>query len=218
MTQLAINRKGEKLILDSLRAVFRPLTSTLLIADVHLGKEEVFSRTGVAMPDGVSKTSLLRLSKLIKIYSPSDIMIIGDLMHGAPRVNDRWPSLLKIWLDQHADVNVTVVLGNHDRAHKNLDMRIRWQKDTYLDPPFIYSHEPIVEDTGYVISGHLHPTSVISTKLDKLRCPVFWFRKNYAVLPAFGTFTGGLNITPGENDKIYLVGKNEIIEFPSKIS
>ncbi len=215
LTQLAIQCMGETLMLNCLRALFRPQTGTLLISDIHLGKEEVFGRTGLALPAGVSETNLERLNQLIEIYSPRHIMILGDLMHSTPGEHDSWPGKLNNWLDQHPQIDVAAVLGNHDRAYQNLDSRIRWHKDTYLDPPFIYSHEPFSEASGYVISGHVHPTHVLATKLDKIRCPIFWFRKNYAVLPAFGSFTGGYNITPDVNDKIYLVGENEIIDLPT---
>lgn len=207
---------GETLILNCLRAVFRPQTSTLLISDIHLGKEEVFSRTGLALPGGVSQTSLQRLNKLIELYYPKTILVLGDLMHGTPQQEDTWPRELNNWLDRHPHLNVIAVAGNHDRAYQRLDSRICWLEEVYCDPPFIYSHEPFAKAPGYVISGHLHPTYVLATKLDKIRCPVFWFRKNYAVLPAFGSFTGGHNIIPDETDRIYLVGENEIIDLPGR--
>jgi DNA ligase-associated metallophosphoesterase len=202
---------GETLILHCQRAMFRPSTKTLLMSDIHLGKEEVFNRAGMALPSGVSQRNLQRLDELIDRYMPIEIIVLGDLMHAAPTVNDFWPKHMSAWLDCHSKIKIRVVAGNHDRAIDHLDSRIEWTAKPLLAPPFIYSHEPVTSSSNYVISGHLHPTYVLATHIDRIRCPVFWFRESNAILPAFGSFTGGYNIKPNKNDHLYIAGEDEVV-------
>lgn len=202
---------GETLILHCQRALFRPATKTLLMSDIHFGKEEVFNRAGMALPSGVSQQNLQRLDQLIDRYLPDEIIVLGDLIHAAPTANDMWLKEISNWLDRHSTIKVRVVVGNHDRAIDHLDLRIEWKKKSLLAPPFLYSHEPVTSPSNYVISGHLHPTYVLTTHTDRIRCPVFWFRESNAILPAFGAFTGGYNIKPNKNDNLYIAGEDEVI-------
>lgn len=202
---------GETLVLNGQRALFRPATKTLLISDIHLGKEEVFNRAGLPLPSGVSQRNLQRLDGLIKLYSPTEIIVLGDLMHAAPTGQDIWPKEISDWLDSHVKITVRVVIGNHDRAIDRLDSRIEWTAKPLSAPPFIYTHEPVTSTSQYIISGHLHPTYVLATHTDRIRCPVFWFKKSNAILPAFGSFTGGYNIKPNKDDKVYMVNDDDVV-------
>lgn len=201
----------ETLILHCQRALFRPATKTLLMSDIHLGKEEVFNRAGMALPSGVSQRNLQRLDQLIDRYMPNEIIVLGDLMHAAPTPNDMWLKEISNWLDRHSKIRIRVIVGNHDRAIDRLDSRIEWTDMPLLAPPFIYSHEPVTSHSNYVISGHLHPTYVLATHTDRIRCPVFWFRESNAILPAFGSFTGGYNIKPNKNDHLYIAGEDDVV-------
>ncbi len=204
---------GEILFLHCQRAMFRPCTKTLLVSDIHLGKEEVFNRAGLALPNGVSHKNLQRLDGLIDYYRPTEIIVLGDLMHAAPISKDIWPKKLSDWLEKHSKIKIRVVVGNHDRAFDHLNSRIEWVTMPLSVPPFIYTHEPIKNTSTYVISGHLHPTYVLATHTDRIRCPVFWFTKSGAILPAFGSFTGGYNIKPSKNDSLYIVGDGDVVEL-----
>lgn len=208
-----INCLGETLILNVQRALFRPATKTLLISDIHLGKEEVFNRAGLPLPSGVSQQNLQRLDGLINLYSPTEIIVLGDLMHAAPTRQDIWPKEISDWLDSHSKITIRVVVGNHDRAIDRLDSRIEWTAKPLSAPPFIYTHEPVTSTSKYSISGHLHPTYVLATRTDRIRCPVFWFKKSNAILPAFGSFTGGYNIKPNKSDKVYMVNEDDVVEL-----
>jgi len=65
---------GVSLWLHHERVVYWPERKTLLVADVHLGKEHVFSRTGSAIPTGPSEGDIARLSNLVQ-SSRAEIMI-----------------------------------------------------------------------------------------------------------------------------------------------
>ena len=60
-------------------------------------------------------------------------------------------------------------------------------------------HHP--HDEGPCMYGHIHPTVMVKSVLDALRLPVFVLECKRLLLPAFGTFTGGSNISrqPGRH-------------------
>ena len=207
---------GETLILHTQRAIYRPATRTLLVADVHLGKESVFGRAGIAMPYEIGASNLLRLSRLLTYYAAEQLIVLGDFMHAAPHHEDTWPQEFTQWLERYPSLKIAVIAGNHDRmdCYDQVDSRVQWFKEPHIAPPFAYAHQPRAYGSHYTLAGHLHPTFLLSARSDRIRSPVFWFRSSMAILPAFGTFTGGGNIMRRASDRVFLVGPNDIIEIP----
>lgn len=215
---LKIDCAGEALLLHPERAIYWPVQHTLFVADVHAGKEHSFGRHGIAIPDGISDETLNRLFKLCDDAQARHLTVLGDFMHTAPRVGEKWLTSLSLLLDKRPHLSMSIIAGNHDRVEgrSTLDSRIRWFDKVKLQPPFVLRHEPGDDSRGFVLCGHLHPTWRIShTRRTGLRAPVFWVRKNHAVLPAFGSFTGGVNIVPHpRQDKIFMTGSNCVVEVP----
>ncbi|MFK8052092.1 MAG: ligase-associated DNA damage response endonuclease PdeM [Woeseiaceae bacterium] len=214
---LAIEVRGELLQLSEERALFWPARSTLMVADWHLGKAAVFSRRGLAIPEGDLAYDLQRLDALLALFRPSRLVVLGDLMHAPPVPADRWPARLSAWLAEHPALTVEIVAGNHDRVDPvllpdGLSTRLVWHPDVLFMPPFVLAHEPTSNKHGYVIAGHIHPTRVLSGGADRVRSPAFWWRRDYAVLPAFGSFTGGHNIRPARDDRVFVTGPGAVIE------
>ena len=56
-------------------------------------------------------------------------------------------------------------------------------------------HEPsAVGSTSHEIAAHLHPAARLATHGTAIRRPCFVSNGRRLVLPAFGTYTGGLNV------------------------
>lgn len=217
MRGLAIECRGERLTLDPERAVYWPARETLAVADVHLGKEFVFAREGLAVPAGSTATDLARLAGLVERYRARRLLVLGDLVHAVPRPEESWLAGLGAWLDARPALEVVVVAGNHDRpaARRRLDGRLDWRSAPLVEPPFVFLHEPEDRADGYGLGGHLHPTYRLAPGgADRLRAPAFWFRASHGVLPAFGSFTGGANVRAAAGDRIYLAGPEAVIAVP----
>ena len=45
------------------------------------------------------------------------------------------------------------------------------------------------------------------------RLPCFLFGRDYAILPAFGDFTGFGYIEPGEGDRVYAIADSRVISI-----
>ena len=208
---------GEQLTLLAERAITWPARRTLLIADWHMGKADVFGRRGIAIPDGDVAHDLARLAMLVREQRSERLVVLGDLMHAPPQPGDAWPTLFAHWLQQHAALQVIVVAGNHDRVHAdalpvNLADRLDWRASHVDDGPFRFDHEPGSAPGQYVLAGHIHPTCALRVGSDRLRAPAFWFREDHAVLPAFGSFTGGYNIQSAAGERIFVAGPGAVVE------
>lgn len=212
-----IECRGEPLWLLAERAVLWPTRATLLVADWHIGKASVFGRHGLAIPEGDLHRDLARLDALIAACGARRLIVLGDLMHAPPAADDHWPAVLGDWLARHAALEFVVVAGNHDRVTlaaiaPALASRVTWFDDACVEPPFVLLHEPAVDPRGFVLSGHLHPMRRLRLGNDSLRAPAFWFREEHAVLPAFGSFLGGVNIRPSVADRVYVAGPDAVID------
>lgn len=212
---LAIECAGETLLLHHERAVYWPRRRTLLVADVHLGKEWAFGRAGLAVPAGATDSDLARLDRLVRRFGAGELLVLGDFTHAPPGDEDRWLDRVGDWLDT-LPAEVSIVAGNHDRpaTRHRLDRRIRWHAECRVEPPFVLQHEPEPDPRGYGLGGHLHPAVRIRGAGDRLRLPVFLFREEHAVLPAFGSFTGGQNVRPARGDRLYAVTPDAVIAVP----
>lgn len=205
---------GSELLLHPERALYLPNTNTLIVADVHLGKEHVFSRTGHPIPAGPSHADIDRLSTLISLSNAARLLILGDLIHAKPSASESWLSYLSDFLTAHKQLSVEVVAGNHDKlaGQALIDTRIVWHTEPIHENAFVFQHEPGQDSRGHVLCGHIHPTYRLSVKRgDTVRAPVFWFGKHCSVLPSFGQFTGGLNVEPEKTDKLFMVGPDCVV-------
>ena len=207
--------QDERLVLHPERAVHWRARRTLFVADVHLGKEDAFGRQGIAIPRGSSEGDLGRLAALVAATGAERLCVLGDFMHAAPRADESWLAALAAFLDGHASLAVEVVVGNHDRVAGRplVDGRVRWIEGSVHEGPFVLRHEPGEDARGYVLAGHLHPACRVGGRRgrDSLRAPAFWFRRRHAVLPAFGSFTGGETIRAERGDRLFLAAPDGVV-------
>ena len=45
-----------------------------------------------------------------------------------------------------------------------------------------------------------------------LKLPCFWFGARYGVLPAFGAFTGTVEVLPRRGDQVFVVAEEEVLQ------
>jgi hypothetical protein len=84
------------------------------------------------------------------------------------------------------------VEGNHDgRAPETLGGVVR---DTLHIGPLVLRHEPTLGAAPGEIAGHLHPCARVAGRGRSVRKRCFATDGARLVMPAFGAFTGGLNV------------------------
>ncbi len=202
---------GESVLFLADRALYWPAQKRLLIADLHLGKGDVFRAAGIAVPTGGTALDLHRLDVLLHLTAAKEMWILGDFLHGARSlaVEIAW----KDFLACHTGLTVSVVSGNHDRALEPAAMRVALLPEDVCDGPFRFRHHPRQSaDTSvqHVLCGHVHPV----VRLPGLtgRFPAFALNPGETVLPAFSKFTGGLFISDAAQRWI-ACAKGELVEL-----
>jgi DNA ligase-associated metallophosphoesterase len=193
---------GERLTLHAQRAVYWAAARTLLVSDVHFGKGAVFRRAGIAVPSGDTDDDLARLDALIHEFAPERLVVLGDLVHGAATERSAWVDRVRAWRRFHADIDVLLIAGNHDRHFDVRSLGIDVVPDRLDVAPFVFSHHPHPHTTGYTLAGHVHPGVVIRDGWRRHRLPAFVFDRDVGMLPAFGTLTGLYEVTAAPGRQI----------------
>lgn len=210
---LEIELQDERVLLHPERALVWPGRRTLLIADPHFGKDDVFRRAGIALPRGPAIADLQRVTSLIEHYACERLVVLGDFVHAATHDGDSFLHAFAVWRRAHAQLSVEVIAGNHDRRENAARWTnvAQWRTAPLSEPPFVFAHEPAKHLNGYVLAGHIHPVTHLTRIRRRVRVPVFWQRPDYLVMPSFGSFTGGATIDPEPTDELFAVGPERVI-------
>jgi uncharacterized protein len=204
-------------ILSCNRTVFWEQEKILILSDLHLGKTGHFRKSGIAVPAAVMKEDMQRLVSTIQFYKPALVVIVGDLFHS---VENKEHELFLKWRNDMPHVPMLLVKGNHDIVPDKwyADANITTEKKMWRKNNFVFVHdvedlqEGDINDTDYFFSGHVHP-AVTMRGLGKqsLRFPCFYFTKSYAVLPAFGKFTGTYLVAPAAKEKAFIIVEDSVL-------
>ena len=205
---------GETLVLFPERVAWWAGARTLLVADPHFGKAATFRALGVPVPRGTTADGLGRLDALLRQVDVRRVLFLGDFLHARRGRSEQTLGAIAQWRAAHGDIAMMIVRGNHDReAGDFAGVSIESVDAPFVEPPFVFTHIPAVDDNGYVIAGHLHPgADLVGAGRQHARLPCFWFGSQTAVLPAFGDFTGLWPATPAPGDRIFVIAGSEIVE------
>ncbi|MBC6401132.1 MAG: ligase-associated DNA damage response endonuclease PdeM [Ekhidna sp.] len=209
MNKFSLSIKGEELILLSLRAVFWPTNKILIVSDLHLGKAGHFRKHGIAVSKKVHLHDLQNLELLIKETDAESVFFLGDLFHSYQ--NTEWEDFLD-FIHTYDEVEYILIAGNHDILTE-YPRALNVTKKIVLYP-FSFTHVQ-EEDLHYNISGHVHPGVTVRGRMRMgMTFPCFVFSEHYALLPAFGQFTGIKKIKPNKDDRVFVIGDNQIFNLP----
>ncbi|MEO1049354.1 MAG: ligase-associated DNA damage response endonuclease PdeM [Bacteroidota bacterium] len=206
--------RGEKLTLFPEKGALWSRKSTLLLADLHLGKVNHFRKSGIAVPEKANDQNTEKLIDILQLTKPERVIFMGDLFHS--HYNLEWEVFGQV-INHFTEVSFELVQGNHDimSSYQYDKHRLKLHNKPLVESPFILSHEPMEEipDDLYNIAGHVHPgVRLLGKGRQGLRLPCFYFSKNQALLPAFGAFTGMYRISPKKEDSVYLIVENSVIK------
>ena len=176
------------------KALFWEEENTLMLADVHLGKDSHFRKNGIAIPK-VSQNDLLRMRKLLENHQPNTMLILGDLFHSYSR--EEYEGFREL-VEAFPDTQFRYVAGNHDAlalkkedCPKNLWFGKEWEQREFR---FVHYITEKSSET-FTFQGHIHPQ--VQVKLNRnqwYKFPALVIQEDRATLPAFGRFTGGYKV------------------------
>ncbi|MDX2132827.1 MAG: ligase-associated DNA damage response endonuclease PdeM [Planctomycetota bacterium] len=206
---------GQRLVLLPERAIL--WGTTLLVADLHLGKGEAMCRLGVGVPRVVLDESLDRLSRAVVRTGASRVLVLGDLLHAPLGITQGLVERVRAWRDSYPG-DVTLVPGNHDRALARVAdaWHLRLAPDVLHEAPFAFAHDPQAlreHHSPYAWCGHIHPAVRLGPPRLATSLPAFLLSRAVGVLPAFSAFTAGAPVRPAPHDRLYVVADGRVMEL-----
>src|SRR6056297_219967 len=180
-------------ICDISGALWLPEERTLLVADLHFEKGASRAARGFMLPPYDTRETLDRLAAVIARRHPARVIALGDSFHDAAGPA-RFASLAierAMLADLMRGRDWLWLTGNHDPALPDSlggDVAARTELAGVR-----LMHEPSNE-AGHEIAGHLHPVAKITGRAGRLRARCFARDATRSIMPAFGAFTGGLNL------------------------
>ena len=193
---LRVHIEGEPCVLRCSGALWVLNHRTLIAADLHLEKGSAFAARGQMLPPYDSRATLDRLEAEIEALQPAAVVLLGDSFHDSKSIG-RMASADKARLDRLATGRDWIWLeGNHDIAAlaASLDVLPGEVIETMSLGALRLIHEPQPGQRPGEIAGHLHPAARVAAYGRGVRRPAFVTDGRRAVLPAFGAFTGGLDV------------------------
>lgn len=166
---------------------------TLVVSDLHLEKGTSFARTGQLLPPYDSRATLARLSDLINRLAPKRVICLGDSFHDSQAAGRLQPEDRAFLTRLTRDVDWIWIAGNHD-PHPPQDLGGS-VFETLTEGPLVFRHEADLHCGAGEISGHYHPKAKVQARARRLSAPCFVEDGKRLIMPAFGCFTGGLNVS-----------------------
>jgi DNA ligase-associated metallophosphoesterase len=210
---------GAKLQADPSGALYWPDRRTVVVSDLHFEKGSAFAARGVPLPPYDTAATLDRLEEVLRRHQPEHVICLGDSFHDQGALERASPASLRriralssahdwIWITGNHDPNPDPVWGG--RALGDLVLG-----------PLVFRHEAAAVPTGGEVSGHYHPKARVRLRGRSVSGQCFVTNGNRLVMPSFGAFTGGLDVTSPEvralfqdRFEILFLGPERLYRFP----
>jgi DNA ligase-associated metallophosphoesterase len=173
-------------------AIYWEAEQTLIVADLHLEKGAAYAARGRMLPPYDSRTTLRGLAALIMSFEPRRIVALGDSFHTSEVAT-------RLGLAEHQELEYLQagrewywITGNHDPELPSSVDGIVCAALTIAGVTL--RHKPSPDAAALEIAGHLHPAARIVRRGEVVRRKCFATDGRRVVMPAFGAYTGGLNV------------------------
>lgn len=185
---------GERLVARPSGALHWPAAHLLVVSDLHLGKSERMARRGgPLLPPYEVIDTLTRLEEDVAATDPAAVISLGDSFDdmGAAEALD---GAARAWLARlMAGRDWTWVTGNHDPDPTGLGGHAA---AGVTCGPMTFRH--VATEVGrHEVSGHYHPKAQLSVRGRAISRPCFLRDEARLIMPAYGTYTGGLRSRDG---------------------
>ena len=212
-----IHLAGERLMLDPGGALYWPAAGLLAVSDLHLEKGSSYARRGQLLPPWDTRATLDRLTLLLRRYQPRIVLALGDSFHdsgGAARLPPGELARVRAMTEAHRFVWVQ---GNHDPSPPQ-GVGGEWV-EAFTTTALVFRHQALSTGQGE-ISGHHHPKAAVPARGTSVSRPCFVTDARRVVLPAFGAYTGGMDVREPaisrlfpRGGRVFLLGKERLFSF-----
>lgn len=221
--QHTISLGGLTLVPDMSGALFVPEEKLLLVADLHLEQGASLARRGLHVPPYDTTVTLAMLERVLLATEARRLILLGDSFHDDVAHAEVLPHDAERLRTISAKIDTIWIAGNHDpNAHECLGGAC---VEELALGDITLRHIPTRLKTGELeIAGHLHPGASVEQRGHNVRAKCFVADDRRIILPAFGSYTGALNVrNPAfkgllntEKTKAWMISKTTIHAFPFK--
>lgn len=216
MTAAPISLAGQRLLLDPGGALWWPEQQLLAVADLHLEKGSACAVRGSLVPPWDTRATLDRLALLLRRYAPKTVLTLGDSFHDSHGAGRMLPADAARLATMTAEHDFIWILGNHDPlppAGLPGEVAEWWESDG-----IVFRHE--ASGGPAEVCGHHHPKASVATRAMTVTRPCFVASPHRLMLPAFGAYTGGLDVRhPAiaglfpRGGRAFLLGRDRLFTF-----
>ena len=187
-----IHLNGAAVRLDHSGALFWPDEGLLVVADLHFEKGSAGATRGRFLPPYDTRTTLGALEEVVRRLAPRRVVALGDSFHDRRAEERLSPADQGRIAAMTAATDWIWITGNHDpEPPAGLGGSAA---DVVAIGPLVFRHEPSRQRSAGEIAGHLHPCAKVGVRGRALRRRAFVSDGHRCILPAFGAYTGGLNV------------------------
>lgn len=217
MIDLTLN--GARLHADPAGALYWPDRGAVVVSDLHFEKGSAFAARGVPLPPYDTDATLDRLEAVLRRHEPERVICLGDSFHdqGAlDRASSDTLGRIRALSRRHDWVWIT---GNHDPNPDPL-----WGGRAVAElviGPLLFRHEAATIASAGEVSGHFHPKARVRLRGRSVSGQCFVTNGSRLVMPSFGAFTGGLDVTSPEISDLFqnrfeilFLGPERLYRFP----
>lgn len=187
-----VHLAGAGVRLDVAGVLHWPEKGLVAVADLHFEKGSSSAVRGSLVPPYDTRVTLAALESVLRRLRPARVVALGDSFHDRKaegRLADGDADRIRAMTAAHDWIWVT---GNHD------PLPPRSLGGTACDVaeigPLRFRHDPQPGAEPGEVAGHLHPCARVGVRGRGLRRRAFASDGRRCVLPAFGAYTGGLNV------------------------
>ncbi len=219
--QHVISLGEHRLIPDLSGALYMPDDGTLLVADLHLEQGASLARRGIHVPPYDTLATLAQLEQVLEATKARQLILLGDSFHDARSPGEIDDASRQRLLAITSTISTIWISGNHDPLPP---LGLGGQMlDELCIGSLVLRHIPgVVIEGSFEIAGHLHPGAAIVQRHHRVHTKCFVSDGRRLIMPAFGSYTGALNVRSkafaGLMDvgacKLWMIGKTAIHCFP----
>ena len=222
MIAAPLHMAGERLMLCPSGVALWPATRTLIVADLHFEKGSAMAVRGSPVPPYDTRETLLRLAFALRRHTPRRVIVLGDALHDDRAISRMAPADLAALKRLLSPLEVVWIAGNHDPSPQPELPGIcipEWREGR-LHFRHIGGAAPLARNEAE-LSGHYHPKATLPTRIGGITRACFLATNQRLILPAFGAFTGGLDVqdpamtalTRGAQ-RVFLLGRDRLHSAP----
>jgi len=174
--------------------------NVLVVADMHLGVEAALEYEGLSIPRVQTKKISDYMGKLVQRFSPSKVIVAGDLKHNFSRnLTQEWQDIERFVKALNGKVSIEVIKGNHDNYLGSIlrEYGIPLKRErTVSGIRILHGHSGKLTDQMTVM-GHIHPSVRFRDSIGaavKDSCFLYSRSSRILILPALSLAAYGTDV------------------------